>query len=241
MSATKTTESAKPLTRRAQIEAILQQLSPAQMHAFLLDSALYNDELRDNLLISFGDLLSSDQPEEAKYRRTLQTMINRHANSQGFIHQDGAHKLAASLTHLLETASKATTPTRETIDLCIATISTLPRLGEKMEDGEGYIYQIMRLACSALWECFNCLPASDQQTLFERMLLEYAEPVYLDLDLDSFLLTLLKDWAKDNKDWQKACLRHQELLLKSVGNDKWRKNYLLEQTNELLKSWRQVK
>ncbi|MEZ5449801.1 MAG: hypothetical protein R3E89_12790 [Thiolinea sp.] len=76
--------------------------------------------------------------------------------------------------------------------------------------------------------------AERQQAVFDRLLQEYAKPVYLDLDLDSFILTLLKDWARDNKNWQTACLHQQELLLKSAGNDQWRKNYLLEQTNALL-------
>ena len=92
--------------------------------------------------------------------------------------------------------------------------------------------------CTTLWECYSVLPEMRQNELFERILHEYAQPIYLDLDLDSALLSLLKDWAKTNKTRQTACLRQLEQLLKTTHNDHWRKNYLLEQTNALLAFWK---
>ena len=139
---------------------------------------------------------------------------------------------------MLAVARKATTPTRETTDLCLAVISDLPTLADRMEDPEEHIYTLMRTSCTTLWECYSVLPAERQQELFERILQEYAKPVYLDLDLDNSLLSLLKDWAQRDKKRQSACLHQLEQLLKTVGQDHWRKNYLLEQTNSLLSFWK---
>jgi hypothetical protein len=96
----------------------------------------------------------------------------------------------------------------------------------------------MRTTCTTLWECYSILSPQRQQELFTRILQEYAQPIYLDLDLDSALLSLLKDWARNDKARQTACLRQLEQLLKTPHNDHWRKNYLLEQTNALLAFWK---
>ena len=229
---------AKPLSRQGQIERILQQLSHQQLQDFVLEKALQDGDFRDTLLICFADLLSSDEPAEPKYRQMLANMTLRHANAEGYIRSTSAQHLTDAINKMLEVARKATTPTRETTDLCLAVISGFPALAERMEDPEDYIYALMRTTCITLWECYSTLPAERQQALFERILQEYAKPVYLDLDLDSALLSLLKDWAKHDKQRQRACLHQLEQLLKTVGKDHWRKNYLLEQTNSLLGFWK---
>lgn len=228
----------KPLTRRGQLEHILKKLDREQLDAFIIQTSLRDQDWLDTILIHFADLLGDELPQEAKYTQTLHTLIDKYLDANGYINDRSANQLAGALEKLLESARKATTPPRDTIDLCMATIGIMPRLGERMDDTDGHIYRLMRITCSVLWECFSVLSAERQQEVFDRLLSEYAKPVYLDLDLDSFILTLLKDWAKDNKNWQTACLHQQELLLKSAGNDKWRKNYLLEQTNQLLGEWR---
>lgn len=230
-------EPPKVFNRRSQLEHLLQQLSRKQMKAFLLDTALHDPDLRDGLLIHFGEYLNSVEPEEAKYRQTLNRMIDKHQNSNHYISGESAQKLADTIQALLESAGKATTPSSKAIDSCMAVITILPRLGNSMDDSEGHIYRLMRIACGVLWECFGALPPERQGAVFNRLLREYAEPIYLDLDLDSFLLTLLKDLAKKNREWQKACLHQQEILLKAAKDDKWRKNYLLEQLNDLLDTW----
>ncbi len=229
----------KPTTRQGQIEYILQQLSHDQLKAFVQEKALQDTDFRDTLLICFADLLGSDEPAEPKYRKMLADMIQRHTHTDGLIHAATAERLAEAIRKLLETARKATTPTRETTDLCLAVISSTPDIADRLEDTEGHLYALMRNACTTLWECSSSLPAERQQALFERVLQEYAKPVYLDLDLDSSLLSLLKDWARSNKPRQAACLRQLEQLLKQVSaEDNWRKNYLLEQTNNLLAFWK---
>jgi hypothetical protein len=228
----------KPTTRQGQIEHILQQLSHQQLQAFVLEKALQDGDFRDTLLICFSDLLGSDEPAEPKYRQMLADMIQRHANAEGYIHAASAQHLTEAIRKMLGVARKATTPTRETTDLCLAVISDLPALADKMEDPEEYLYTLMRTSCTTLWECYSVLPATRQQELFERILQEYTRPVYLDLDLDSSLLSLLKDWAQHDKKRQSACLHQLEQLLKTVGQDNWRKNYLLEQTNSLLRFWK---
>lgn len=224
-------------SRRNQLEQIVPRLSREQLEHFLLETALRDIELRESLLIHFGEYLNTSDPEEAKYRETLQRMIARHQNQSGFINLESAQKLSTMLESLLESARQATTPPSKTIDLCMAMISVMPTLGDHMDDSEGHIYRLMRITCVVLWECFSVLPPENQAVVFNRLLSEYANPVYLDLDLDSFMLTLLKDLAKSNREWQKACLRQQDQLLKEVKNDKWRKNYLLEQLNDLLGTW----
>ncbi|HMT91800.1 hypothetical protein [uncultured Thiothrix sp.] len=224
-------------SRRNQLEQIVPRLSREQLEHFLLETALRDIELRESLLIHFGEYLNTSDPEEAKYRETLQRMIARHQNQSGFINLESAQKLSAMLESLLESARQATTPPSKTIDLCMAMIGVMPTLGDHMDDSEGHIYRLMRITCVVLWECFSVLPPENQAVVFNRLLSEYANPVYLDLDLDSFMLTLLKDLAKSNREWQKACLRQQDQLLKEVKNDKWRKNYLLEQLNDLLGTW----
>lgn len=228
----------KPTTRLGQIEHILQQLSHQQLQAFVLEKALQDGDFRDTLLICFSDLLGSDEPAEPKYRQMLADMIQRHANAEGYIHAASAQHLIEAIRKMLGVARKATTPTRETTDLCLAVISDLPTLADKMEDPEEHLYTLMRTSCTTLWECYSVLPTTRQQELFERILQEYTRPVYLDLDLDSSLLSLLKDWAQHDKKRQSACLHQLEQLLKTVGQDNWRKNYLLEQTNSLLRFWK---
>ena len=224
-------------SRRNQLEQILPRLSREQLEHFLLDAALRDLELRETLLIHFGEYLNTSDPEEAKYRETLERMIARHQNQAGFINLASANKLSATLEALLESARQATTPPSKTIDLCMAMISIMPTLGEHLDDSEGHIYRLMRITCVVLWECFSILPVDNQAVVFNRLLSEYANPVYLDLDLDSFMLALLKDLAKNKREWQKACLHQQDKLLKEVKDDKWRKNYLLEQLNDLLETW----
>ncbi len=224
-------------SRRNQLEQILPRLSREQLEHFLLDTALRDIELRESLLIHFGEYLNTSDPEEAKYRETLQRMIARHQNQTGFINLESAQKLSDMLESLLESARQATTPPSKTIDLCMAMISSMPTLGDHMDDSEGHIYRLMRITCVVLWECFSVLPPENQALVFNRLLSEYANPIYLDLDLDSFMLALLKDLAKHNREWQKACLHQQDQLLKEAKDDKWRKNYLLEQLNDLLATW----
>ena len=226
------------LTRQGQIERILQQLSHQQLKDFILEKALQDGDFRDTLLICFADLLSSDEPAEPKYRQMLADMAQRHANAKGYIHSASAAHMTDAINKMLGAARKATTPTRETTDLCLAVISDLPTLAERMEDPEEHLYALMRTSCITLWECYSILPTERQQALFERILQEYAKPIYLDLDLDSSLLSLLKDWAQHDKQRQRACLHQLETLLKTVGQDHWRKNYLLEQTNSLLGFWK---
>lgn len=228
----------KPTTRQGQIDYILQQLSHTELKAFVQEKALQDPDFRDTLLISFSDLLSSNESAEPKYQQMLHDMIKRYANTDGYIHIPSAQVLAENLRKLLESARKATTPARETIDLCLAMIASLPLLAEKMDDQEGHLYNIMRATCTTLWECYSVSSSARQIALFERILQEYAKPIYLDLDLDSSLLSLLKDWARDDKSRQAACLRQLEQLLKTTQGDNWRKNYLLEQTNGLLAFWK---
>lgn len=229
----------KPTTRQGQIEHILNQLSHAQLRAFVLEKAMQDADFRDTLLICFSDLLGSNEPAEPKYRQMLADMAQRYANNEGYIHAANAHNLTDTIRKMLEVARKATTPTRETTDLCIAVIACLPRLADKMEDPEEHLYHLMRTACTTLWECYSVLPDERQQELFERILQEYGNPVYVDLDLDNSLLSLLKDWARNDKKRQTACLHQLEQLLKTPERDNWRKNYLLEQTNSLLAFWKQ--
>lgn len=229
----------KPTTRHGQIEYILQQLSHEQLKEFVLEKSLQDSDFRDIFLISFSDFLSSEEPAEPKYKQFLADMIKRHSTSDGLIHIASAEKLVSSIQQLLDTARKATTPTRETIALCMAVITSMPTLADKMDDTENHLYVLMRSTCTTLWECYGVLPPHRQQELFERALEEYANPVYLDLDLDSALLALLKDWARMDKTRQAACLHQLENMLKMVKrSDKWRKNYLLEQTNNLLGFWK---
>lgn len=227
----------RPVTRQGQIEHILNQLSPEQLRAFVQEKALQDEDFRDTLLICFSDLLGSDEPAEPKYRQMLTEMARRYANNEGYIHSASAQNLTEAIRKMLEVARKATTPTRETTDLCLAVIGELPRLADKMEDPEEHLYALMRTACTTLWECYSVLPPERQQTLFDRIAQEYGNPVYVDLDLDNSLLSLLKDWARNDKKRQTTCLRQLEQLLKSPAKDNWRKNYLLEQTNSLIKFW----
>lgn len=235
---TETKKNTRPLTRRGQIEFILKKLNRKQLDQFLIDSALNDNHVRDALLIQFGELLSEDDANEAKYRRTLNTMIERHIGADGIISRKSAQILHDSLEMLISNARKPTTPSSETVDLCLALMSVLPRLTQQMDDADGHVYRLMKLSCVQLWEVFKNLPPERQQSAFERLLREYVEPAYLEADLDSFILTLLRDWAKHQPQWQKLCLRQHELLLKAAGNDKWRKNYLLEQTQALLSAWK---
>lgn len=228
----------KPTTRAGQIDYIIQQLSQQELQTFVREKALQDADFRDTLLICFADLLSSNTSSEAKYQQMLADIIQRHANAEGYIHASSALHLTEAIRNMLSAARKATTPTRETTDLCLAVINDLPTLANRMEDTEEHVYSLMRTACTTLWECYSVLSKERQQALFERILEEYAKPVYLDLDLDNALLSLLKDWAQHDTKRQRACLHQLEQLLKTVEHDHWRKNYLLEQTNGLLHAWK---
>ncbi|WGZ93451.1 MAG: hypothetical protein QJT81_16825 [Candidatus Thiothrix putei] len=229
----------KPTTRQGQIEHILQQLSHQELKDFVLDKALQDSDFRDTLLICFADLLGSEEPAEPKYQQMLADMMQRHVNVDGYVHSASANSLTTAVHNLLDVARKATTPTRETLDLCLAVISSLlPKLAEKMEDPEEHIYSLMNTSCTILWECYSVLPPERQQALFDRILQEYTKPLYLDLDLDSHLLALLKDWAKHDNKRQSVCLHQLEKWLKTLKQDHWRKHYLLEQTNTLLTYWK---
>jgi hypothetical protein len=228
----------KPTTRSGQIDYILQQLSHQELQTFVREKALQDADFRDTLLICFADLLGSDTPSEPKYQQMLADMIQRHANAEGYIHAASGTHLTTAIHHLLNVARKATTPTRETLDLCLAVIGCLPVLANKMEDPDEHLYRLMQTSCTTLWECYSVLPNERQQALFERILLEYAKPIYLDLDLDGHLLALLKDWSKHDHKRQRACLHQLEALLKTTAEDHWRKQYLLEQTKTLLSYWK---
>ncbi|MBU0655621.1 MAG: hypothetical protein KJ914_10905 [Gammaproteobacteria bacterium] len=234
--ATKT--SSRPTTRQGQIERILTQLSHNQLRTFVLEKALQDADFRDTLLICFSDLLVDNEPAEPKYRQMLADMSKRYANAEGFIHALNANRLTETIRKMLESARKATTPMRETTDFCLALIDSLPAIADKIEDPENNLYSLMRTACTTLWECYSVSPAERQQELFERILQIYGNPTYVDLDLDSSLLSLLKDWARNNKQRQTACLHQLEQLLKTPEKDRWRKNYLLDQTNDLIGFWR---
>lgn len=230
--------SSRPTTRQGQIEHILLQLSHDQLRTFVLEKALQDADFRDTLLICFSDLLSSNESAEAKYQQMLAEMLKRYANKDGFIHALSAQRLTETISKILESARKATTPIRETTDFCLALIAVLPTIADKMEDPENNLYALMRTACTTLWECYSVSSTERQQELFDRILQDYGNPTYVDLDLDSSLLSLLKDWARNDTKRQTACLRQLEMLLKSPSRDKWRKNYLLEQTNEMIGYWK---
>ncbi|OQX10786.1 MAG: hypothetical protein BWK73_19410 [Thiothrix lacustris] len=228
----------KSTTRTGQIDYIIQQLSHEELQAFVREKAAQDTDFRDTLLICFADLLGSDASNEPKYQQMLADIIQRHANADGYIHAASATHLTAAMQHLLNVARKATTPTRETLDLCLAVIGCLPALVHKMEDPDEHLYCLMQASCTILWECYSVMPNERQQALFERILLEHAKPHYLDLDLDSHLLTLLKDWSKQDQRRQTTCLHQLETLLKATAEDHWRKQYLLEQTKALLNYWK---
>ncbi|MEZ5449802.1 MAG: hypothetical protein R3E89_12795 [Thiolinea sp.] len=99
----------KPLTRRAQLEYILQQVDRATLDAFIVETALRDAGLLDTLLIHFADLLGADVPQEAKYNQTLHGLIDKYLDGNGYINQRSANQLAQALENLLETARKATT------------------------------------------------------------------------------------------------------------------------------------
>lgn len=228
----------KPGTRQQQLTHILNQLSADELRRFVEDTALRSEEFCDILHVHYADLLSDGTPSEDKYRAMLERTIRRHRNSDGFITYDNAAKLNHTINQLLATAAKATTPTYDSIDLCIAVFKVMPLLIDKNDDTDGHSYALMREAGLTLWECCSDITAERQQQTFERVLTLYADPAYVDLDLDKFLLSLLKEWAKDDKERQTAILKTQETLLKRKDNDKWRTNYLLEQTNELIAFWK---
>lgn len=224
--------------RQKQLAHILGQLSDAQLREFVVDTALRSEEFCDILHVHYADLLSDGSSSEEKYREMLERTIKRHRNADGFITYDNAAKLNQVVNQLLGTAAKATTPTYDSIDLCIAVFTVMPELIEKNDDTDGHSYTLMREAGLTLWECCSGISDERQQNVFDRVLKEYSNPVYVDLDLDKFLLSLLKEWAKDHKERQSAVLKVQESLLKHKDNDKWRTNYLLEQTNELIAFWK---
>lgn len=225
-------------SRQQQLTHILEQLSDEELRAFVLDTALRSEEFCDILHVRYADLLSDGTSSESRYREMLERTIQRHRNADGFIHYDNAEKLHHVVKQLLTTAAKATTPTYDSIDLCMAVFQIMPTLIDKHDDTDGHSYTLMREAGLTLWECCSDISAERQQETFDRVLNEYANPIYVDLDLDKFLLSLLKEWAKHDKARQTAILKTQESLLKHKDNDKWRTNYLLEQTNELIVFWK---
>lgn len=233
-----TEQQQRPISVRGQLEHILKRLPQAELSHFVLETALYDSDFRESFLITFSDLLSEGQREESRYQARLHKMLAQYTNQDGYIGHKNAAGLSEAITSLLNAARKATTPTRESIDLAIAVLGIMPELGDKMDDSEEYLYTLMEQTCTVLLECFDALNPEAQQDCLERVLGIYAEPAYLDLDLDSFLLVLLKDWARDDKMRQSACLRTQEAMLKGSEDDQWRKSYLIEQTNDLLAHWK---
>jgi len=225
-------------SKRGQLEHILDQLSAEELRLFVLKTALQDKALYETLMVNFSELLSSNEPKESIYQERLLKITAQYTNQDGYISRKNAYGLNSAITALLHTARKATTPPRESIDLCTATISILPELGDKMDDVDEHLYPLMQLVCTILSECFESLKPEAQEACFQRILAIYAEPDFLDLDLDSYLLAVLKEWAKDNKQRQANCLRQQELMLKASEEDQWKKNYLLQQTNDLLAYWR---
>lgn len=228
----------KPTTRQGQVEHILKQLTHEQLRKFVQEKALQDTDFRDTLLICFSELLGNDEPAEPKYRQMLENIIQRYADSGGFITADSTGGLTDAIHKLLSAARKATTPLRETTDLCLATISILPQLAGKTDDPEERLYELLRSSCTTLWECYTLLPPDRQQGLFERIVQEYGNPAYIDADMDAPLLALLKDWARKNTQRQASCLHQLEKQLKQVESDSWKKNYLLEQTTSLISFWK---
>lgn len=228
----------KPVSVRGQLEYILARLPHEDLSRFVLETAVYDAEFRESFLVTFADFLSSAQSESLRYQKRLYKILAQYTNQDGFISAKNATDLNAALSALLTSARKPTTPLRESIDLSIAVLGIMPKLGDRMDDAEGYLYSLMEQTCTVLLECFDNLQPDAQQACFEQVLGFYAEPEYLDLDLDSFILILLKDWAHGDKKRQAACLRAQEAMLKDSDDDQWRKSYLIEQTNELLAHWK---
>jgi hypothetical protein len=229
----------KPVSVKGQLEYILGQLPHGDLSRFVLETALYDAEFRETFLVTFSDLLSSENSETSRYQARLYKILTQYTNKDGFISARNATDLNLAIMALLGAARKPTTPLKESIDLSIAVLGIMPKLGDRMDDSEGYLYSLMEQTCTVLLECFDNLKPEAQQVCFEQILGFYARPEYLDLDLDSFLVVLLKDWAHHDKKRQSACLRVQEAMLKDCGDDQWRKSYLIEQTNELLKYWKQ--
>lgn len=228
----------KPVSVRGQLEYLLERIPHEDLNRFVLETALYDAEFRETLLITFADLLGSEQSDLSRYQQRLYKILAQYTNQDGFISVRNATDLNAAILALLGSARKPTTPLRESIDLSLAVLAVMPKLGDRMDDAEGYLYSLMEQTCTVLLECFDSLQPEMQQECFEQVLEYYSGPDYLDLDLDSFLLVLLKDWAQQHKQRQVACLRVQEAMLDECGDDQWRKSYLIEQTNELLKHWK---
>lgn len=228
---------AKAFTYAGQIDHILQAVSPEQLKTFVREKALIDADFREIFLIYFADLRSNGDPAEAKYKQLLNDIIKRYQTKEGIITSSSADSLTQAIHQLLQGAHKATTPSRETIDLCLAVISTLPKLIDLMEDSENRTYNLLSTTCTILWECYSTISIERQQYLFERILHEYSHPLYVELDMDGFLLALLKDWSKGKPERQAACLHQLENLLKQTQADQWRKNYLLEQTKALIAYW----
>jgi hypothetical protein len=228
----------KPTTRQGQIDLILSQLSYEQLQEFVREKALHDNDFHETLLICFSDLLSSNESVEPKYKQLIIGMIERYAGREHFINAGSAEALNGVIHKLLLAGRKATTPPREASELCLAVISCLPIMADQMEDPDEHVHSLMRTAVTTLWESASALTPEQQQHLFDRVLSEYANPIYLDLDLDSALLSLLKDWAKHKPQRQAACLHQLESILKQTQGDRWRKNYLLEQTKALISHWK---
>ncbi len=231
-------QSKKPLSVRGQLEYLLERIPPADLSRFVLETAVYDAEFRETFLISFADLPDGKPSDSSRYQQRLYKILSQYTNQDGFISARNATDLNAAILALLGSARKPTTPLRESIDVSLAVLGIMPKLGDRMDDAEGYLYSLTEQTCTVLLECFDSLRSERQQECFEQVLKYYSEPEYLDLDLDSFLLLLLKDWAQQNKQRQAACLQVQEAMLDDCKDDQWRKSYLIEQTNELLMYWK---
>ncbi|MEZ5534501.1 MAG: hypothetical protein R3F02_02645 [Thiolinea sp.] len=228
----------RPVSVRGQLEYVLKQLAHEDLSRFVLETAVYDPEFREAFLITFSEWLSDPSSEATRYQLRLRNILTQYTNRDGFISAKNATDLNAAVSALLHAARKPTTPVRESVDLAMAVMEVMPQLGDRMDDAEGYLYSLMEQTCTVLLECFDNLQPEAQQQSFELILGFYGQPEFLDLDLDSFLLILLKDWSRFDKKRQSACLRVQERMLRESGSDQWRKGYLIEQTNELLKYWK---
>lgn len=224
-------------TRQHYLQNLLEHVPHTAVMTFLQQQLSLDRSLYDEFMLSLGEHAPPDDLAEAQHRRTLSKMITRHLNPLGKLTDAAERQVLQAIEQLVDKASHPNTTAPQAINVCMATFSMLPDLGERMEDADERLYQLADTLCALLDHHFNQLNPTAQQTLFERLLREYAEPMYLDRDLDNVLLKLLKRWAKGKPDWQRACLSQQEQLLKYSPNDPWRKAYLLRQTRYLLKDW----
>ncbi|PID49528.1 MAG: hypothetical protein CR991_05740 [Proteobacteria bacterium] len=224
-------------TRQHYLQNFMSALPDKLVQTFLLEKLNADRNWCDELMIYALPHTPADDLAEARYRQSISSMMRHHTNKSGYILPPAAEKLLDAINTLLDSTSKPSIAPQQAINLCIAALSQLPELGERMEDANERLYQLAEGICARLYECFIELDSTEQENLFQRLLREYAEPMYLDRDLDSIILKLLKQWTKYKPEWQKACLIQQETLLKQSQDDHWRKAYLIKQTSELLQGW----